>query len=115
MLHARRITGIFDMMMFQKCILYMITLSYTSAVVHPSCSRTTDTTKTFTGESSLAGAIVQTRAATTGILFGKKNTLLIYWKATSCIFGGEMYSNSCSFKNVLSYLNDQEDKRWLIL
>jgi len=35
-------------------------------------SRATDTTKTFTGESSLAGSIVQTWAATTGILLGEK-------------------------------------------
>ena len=39
------------------------------------CSETrgTNTTKTFTGESSLTGAIVQTRAATTGILLEEEN------------------------------------------
>jgi len=40
-------------------------------------SRKTDTTKTFTGESSLTGSIVQTRAATTGILLREKSQLEI--------------------------------------
>ena len=35
-------------------------------------SRATDTAKTFTGESSLTGSIVQTWTATTGILLGGK-------------------------------------------
>ena len=35
-------------------------------------SRKTDTTKTFTGKSSLTGSIAQTWAATTGILLGEK-------------------------------------------
>ena len=35
-------------------------------------SMTTNTTKTFIGESSLTGAIVQTWAATAWILLGKK-------------------------------------------
>ena len=35
-------------------------------------SRATDATKSFTGESSLADSIVQTWAATTGILSGEK-------------------------------------------
>ena len=37
-------------------------------------SSETDTTKTFTGESSLTGAITQTWAAATKILLGKKET-----------------------------------------
>ena len=40
-------------------------------------SRKTDTTKTFTGESSLAGSIVQTWTATTGILLGKTSQVEI--------------------------------------
>ena len=36
-------------------------------------SRVTNATKTFAGESSLTGAIVQTRAATTGILLEDEN------------------------------------------
>ena len=39
-------------------------------------SRATATTKTFTGESNLTGAIIQTRAATTEILLREK------WKET---------------------------------
>ena len=37
-------------------------------------SRETDTTKPFTGESSLTGSIVQTWAATAGILLREKQT-----------------------------------------
>ena len=37
-------------------------------------SRATDTTKTFTGESSLTGSIVQAWTATTGILLNKRKT-----------------------------------------
>ena len=49
-----------DMQNLRTCITYIAGCT--------SESRATNTTKTFTGESSLTGAIVQTWAATTGIL-----------------------------------------------
>ena len=55
-----------------QCLANINQVSNTLATVRSSESRATDTTKTFTGESSLTGAIIQTRAATTRILVREK-------------------------------------------
>ena len=51
---------------------HRLSVLYTLATVVSSESRATNTTKTFTGESSLTGAIIQTWAATTRILLREK-------------------------------------------
>ena len=47
---------------------------YNTLTICCSETRGTNTTKTFTGESRLTSAIVQTRAATTGILLVEENS-----------------------------------------
>ena len=52
--------------------LHKLSVYNTLTVVRSSESSGTDTTKTFAGESSLTGAIIQTWAATTRILLKEK-------------------------------------------
>ena len=64
--------GLFCFLLFFQVSFYKVSVYNTMTEVRSVESRATDTTKTFTGESSLTGAIIQTWAATTRILLKKE-------------------------------------------